>query len=200
MAAHRARRASRTTYGGTGGDWLSRVAMKAAPGGAPPAGTRAPTGRAEAADAAACTLTNESESAKAARDFAAATLRGWSLEELTDGVGVAASELVTNALHHGLADSVPPEEERTIRLGLLLQGRCVLCAVYDPGADVPTLKEPDLLAETGRGLHVVAAVSDAWGWTPADSSGKVVWTRFSVPDRPPNTAGPSIAGSYVDNG
>jgi hypothetical protein len=32
-------------------------------------------------------------------------------------------------------------------------------------------------AETGRGLHIICALSDQWGFTPSDT-GKVVWAMF----------------------
>src|SRR5258706_371733 len=41
-------------------------------------------------------------------------------------------------------------------------------------------KDPDYLAESGRGLHVIEALSDRWGFTVPAESGKVVWALFSV--------------------
>jgi hypothetical protein len=74
-----------------------------------------------------------------------------------------------------------------VRLGLVQPGQFVLCAVADPSPRPPQPKEPDYLAESGRGLHVISALSDRWGSTvlPADA-GKVVWALFSVRlERPP---------------
>jgi hypothetical protein len=56
----------------------------------------------------------------------------------------------------------------------------VLCAVADPSPRPPEPKHPDYLAETGRGLHVISALSDRWGWTVPAETGKVVWALFSV--------------------
>jgi hypothetical protein len=42
------------------------------------------------------------------------------------------------------------------------------------------VKEADPLAETGRGLHVVGALADAWGYTQPGDRGKVVWAMFST--------------------
>jgi hypothetical protein len=49
------------------------------------------------------------------------------------------------------------------------------------------LREPDFLAESGRGLLVVASLSDQWGYCPAPEGqdrsaeqGKVVWAAFSA--------------------
>lgn len=69
-----------------------------------------------------------------------------------------------------------------VRLGLLLQpGPCVLCAVSDPSDRAPVVREPGWFGETGRGLHVVASLSDEWGWTLPSPVGKVVWAMFSRP-------------------
>jgi hypothetical protein len=34
------------------------------------------------------------------------------------------------------------------------------------------------LAESGRGLHLVCALSDQWGCTTPSNAGKVVWATF----------------------
>jgi hypothetical protein len=54
----------------------------------------------------------------------------------------------------------------------------VLCAVADPGWTVPVAKEADVLAETGRGLHVVSALAGLWGYTTPGDKGKAVWAMF----------------------
>jgi hypothetical protein len=67
-----------------------------------------------------------------------------------------------------------------VRLGLLYSGCCVLCAVTDLSDQPPVPRAPDGLDEGGRGLHVVAALSDSWGCCPGDpgEAGKVVWATF----------------------
>jgi hypothetical protein len=67
-----------------------------------------------------------------------------------------------------------------VRLGLVQPGQFVLCAVADPSPRTPQPKEPDYLAESGRGLHVISALSDRWGSTVPTDAGKVVWALFSV--------------------
>jgi anti-sigma regulatory factor (Ser/Thr protein kinase) len=123
-------------------------------------------------------------SVRAARDFNRATLQRWGVTGCCDDIAVVMSELLTNALHHALparpAGSVRPVDglDRSrwpIRLGLMQPGSSVLCAVADPSDQVPVLREPDYLAESGRGLHVVASLSSEWGWTAPGPSGKVVW-------------------------
>jgi hypothetical protein len=55
-----------------------------------------------------------------------------------------------------------------------------MCAVADPSPRPPEPKDPDYLAESGRGLHVISALSDRWGYTVPTETGKVVWALFSV--------------------
>ena len=117
---------------------------------------------------------------RAARDFAVATVQRWGAAERTDDVAVVVSELVTNAMCHALPDSGGTRARRKVRLALLQPGPCVLCAVADPSRAAPELKEADVLAETGRGLHVVGALADTWGYTQPSHRGKVVWAMFST--------------------
>ncbi|NGN68689.1 ATP-binding protein, partial [Streptomyces sp. A7024] len=64
-------------------------------------------------------------------------------------------------------------------LSLLRQGDDVVIAVFDPGGGVPQVRESGPFAESGRGLHVVSCLSDAWGWSAPGPYGKAVWARFS---------------------
>ena len=116
--------------------------------------------------------------ARAARDFAVATVKRWGAAGCADDVAIVVSELVTNALRHALPGSGETQQRRPVRLGLLQPGPCVLCAVADPSRTVPVAKEADVLAETGRGLHVVGALADLWGYTTPSDKGKAVWAMF----------------------
>jgi hypothetical protein len=119
------------------------------------------------------------ESIHAARDFTVATLGRWGIGERSDDIVVVVSELLTNALRHArpAAAAWPCSP---VRLGLLQPGPWVLCAVSDPSDQLPELKEPDWLEETGRGLQVVASLSDGWGCTAPSRLGKVVWAAFAT--------------------
>ena len=124
-------------------------------------------------------LDPEPESVTDARHFAAATLRSWGLADLADDVTLVVSELVTNALRH----SLPPHPGSTsrpgiIRLHLLTPTPYLLAGVFDSGTEAPRRREPDFIAETGRGLHIVESFSRRWGWTPVSSGGKIVWALF----------------------
>jgi hypothetical protein len=125
----------------------------------------------------------------AARTFTLRTLSRWGAEDCADDVAAVMSELLTNALRHAMpapdgasaAASVSP-----IRLGLLHPGPCVLCAVADPSNLLPVPRQPDWLAESGRGLQVVASLSHRWGYCPAPQQrGKVVWATLLTSSRRP---------------
>jgi hypothetical protein len=131
--------------------------------------------------AADFTVEPDPESVTAARHFAVATLRAWGLAALCDDVGLVASELVTNALRHSLPACPDERADATIRLCLLRAAPYVLCGVVDSGAAVPRRGEPDYIAESGRGLHIVESFSTRWGWTGLDPDGKIVWAVFRLP-------------------
>ena len=121
------------------------------------------------------------------RAFALRTMHRWGETDRANDVAAVVSELLANALRHALpqaGEDVPPWP---IRLGLLHAGSYVICAVADPGAGIPVLREPDCLEESGRGLLVVASLSDQWGYCPAPEGqerggedGKVVWAAFAA--------------------
>jgi anti-sigma regulatory factor (Ser/Thr protein kinase) len=131
-------------------------------------------------DEAACALRGRPESVRLARDFARETLAAWGLSDLCDDVTWVISELVTNALNHGLPHSSRTRWARPIRLSLTMQLAHVLCMVSDPGGGAPVLREPDYWRECGRGLQVVQSCSERWGWNRIDGGGKVIWAAFRV--------------------
>ena len=104
-------------------------------------------------------------SVRAARDFTFATLRRWGTAHSSQDIAIVVSEMVTNALRHALPGPGATWPRRPVRLGLLQQGPWVLCAVADPGKAVPVPRTPGSLAEAGRGLQMICAFSDRWGYT-----------------------------------
>jgi hypothetical protein len=66
-----------------------------------------------------------------------------------------------------------------IQLGLLQPGHCVMCAVTDPSQAAPVPGKPGYFGETSRGLHIVAALSDQWGYVISPEQGKVIWALFA---------------------
>lgn len=131
---------------------------------------------------AAHTLGREPRPVGSARRFTELTLQNWGMEAIGDNVAVITSELVTNALRYGLPARGRLTPPGRVWMGLVRQGSTLLCAIFDPGGKTPVMREPDHLTESGRGLHVVEALSDTWGWTIPDQSGKAVWALVSAPD------------------
>jgi anti-sigma regulatory factor (Ser/Thr protein kinase) len=119
------------------------------------------------------TISPDAGSVRAAREFTVATVRRWGAAERCYDIAVVVSELLTNALQHA--------RPRRIQLGLLHQGSRLLCAVADPGRAIPVPKAPSSLAECGRGLQMVAALCDQWGYSTPNDTGKVVWAMFAPP-------------------
>jgi Histidine kinase-like ATPase domain len=117
-----------------------------------------------------------------ARAFTVQTLRKWGADPRAYDAAAVITELMTNALRHALPAADPVTSAGwPIRLGLADPGPYVICAVADPSAELPALREPDWHDEAGRGLLVVASLSDHWGSCMApDGQGKVVWAAFAL--------------------
>lgn len=128
---------------------------------------------------ARCALRPQPCSAKAARDFTCAALRDWDTAEVFTDAAVIISELVANAIRYGLgAESATSAADGRIELVLLLLADALVCVVTDPNPQAPVLMEPDYVAESGRGLGVVDALSARWGWTPLSDGCKAVWAAL----------------------
>ncbi|WP_432119368.1 ATP-binding protein [Streptomyces sp. bgisy032] len=145
-----------------------------------------PLDPAAVSDAASCALPARYEAVREARQFTRGTLDQWEMGDRFDDVCLVVSELVTNALRHGL----PTEsarcrgQEPPVRLHLMRWTERLVCAVRDPSHDSPVTRETDdFSAESGRGLFLVDSFSDSWGWHPLAGalSGKVVWALFRLP-------------------
>jgi len=130
--------------------------------------------------AVGCPLSKGPQSARAARRLTRNTLREWGLSGLVEDAEAIVGEFVANAVTHAAAvvTAVPaPRKQPTDVLGLRLLRRNgeVICAVLDASDKVPVLKAPASVEEAGRGLQMVDALSDVWGWSPVAGRGKAVW-------------------------
>lgn len=137
----------------------------------PAAGYRAPAG----ADDAICAFAPGLESVRAGREFTRSTLRRWGITGVSDRAELVVSELVTNALRHGLPSARWMPGEHPIRLRLLRHAHYLICMVADPGTEMPVRQDSGQCAESGRGLLVVESCCLRWGCQLVDGRGKVVW-------------------------
>jgi Histidine kinase-like ATPase domain len=131
-------------------------------------------------------------------------LHRWGITDRCEDIVIVVSEMLTNALRHAQvrpAGTGPGGAQRRppIRLGLYNPGAWVLCAVADPSREVPAPRSYSSLDETGRGLQIVSALSDDWGYTPPDEAGKVVWAMFArrLRGRPPGRVSASSSGDQT---
>jgi anti-sigma regulatory factor (Ser/Thr protein kinase) len=83
-----------------------------------------------------------------------------------DDAALVLSELVGNAVRHATGPS--------LQVRLCRSGQVVRIAVSDGSSTPPRPREAADDDESGRGMHIVAALSRGWGWEPRPD-GKVVW-------------------------
>ncbi|MEV6796614.1 SpoIIE family protein phosphatase [Streptomyces sp. NPDC051320] len=105
-----------------------------------------------------------------ARSLVGERLERWEVDEgASFTVELAVSELVTNAIRYGR----PP-----IRLRLIRE-RGLIVEVSDGGHTSPHLRRAAMEDEGGRGLFLVAQLTQRWGtrYTP---TGKTIWTELSL--------------------
>jgi hypothetical protein len=69
-----------------------------------------------------------------------------------------------------------------IRLRLLSDGVLLLIEVWDQAPGIPEPRNPDIDAESGRGLLLVDQLTGSrWGWRPVtDGPGKCVWAELAA--------------------
>jgi len=124
--------------------------------------------RTEAAHA--ITLVGEPRDVLLARAFVRRTLAERGLQDFADDAVAVISELVTNSIMHGRGPI-------TAKVGVD-EGE-IEVSVSDTAPTVPAPRDPDVEDEGGRGLLIVAKLSDRW-WTEAGPYGKTTIARISL--------------------
>ncbi|MGV9557568.1 ATP-binding protein [Streptomyces sp. NPDC003401] len=104
-----------------------------------------------------------------ARAMVRIVLSAWGLGQLEEDAGLLATELVANAVRHARGDVIRFTVTRTARYR-------VRVAVTDRSKQAPVLRPANPFAESGRGLHLVVALSSRWEVIPLPW-GKQVWAE-----------------------
>lgn len=120
----------------------------------------------------------EATAAARARALTASQLAEWGLEEMTFTTELIVSELVTNAYRYGNG----PIALRLIRDSHLI------CEISDTGSSSPHLRRARTTDEGGRGLFLVAQLTERWG-TRYTRDGKTIWTEQPLLNGAPASLG-----------
>ncbi|MFE7156977.1 SpoIIE family protein phosphatase [Streptomyces sp. NPDC057636] len=114
-------------------------------------------------------LPDDPEVVAQARKRATRQLAEWGLEEAAFVTELVVSELVTNAIRYGGG----PIQLR------LIKDHTLICEVSDASNTAPHLRRARVFDEGGRGLLLVAQLTDRWG-TRQTRAGKVIWAEQSL--------------------
>ncbi|WP_395759721.1 SpoIIE family protein phosphatase [Streptomyces althioticus] len=106
----------------------------------------------------------------AVRQWAVELLSAWGLDDIAFVTELVVSELVTNAIRYG---------EAPIRVRLI-RDRTLICEVTDSSSTSPHLRRAHAFDEGGRGLLLVAQLTQRWGSRQADG-GKTIWAEQALP-------------------
>ncbi|MBT2471556.1 SpoIIE family protein phosphatase [Streptomyces sp. ISL-66] len=105
-----------------------------------------------------------------ARKLAVDQVDAWGLEEASFVTELVVSELVTNAIRYG---------EPPIRLRLI-RDTSLICEISDASNTAPHLRRARDFDEGGRGLLLVAQLTQGWG-TRHTAGGKTIWCAQTLP-------------------
>ncbi|MEU1320771.1 ATP-binding protein [Streptomyces tibetensis] len=130
------------------------------------------------ADFAAHAFTCDATSLKSIRRFIRETMSVWDLGSLAEDLTLVVNELTTNAVLHALTEAGRARSKAWV--GMARTGNTVVCAVADPSPAPPTRHRIAHLADSGRGLLIVDALCDKWGYAASEASGKTVWARICL--------------------
>jgi anti-sigma regulatory factor (Ser/Thr protein kinase) len=101
--------------------------------------------------------------------------------ECLDNAVLATDELFANAVRHG-----SPGPRDTITVTLEHIGHELRVTVADRSSALPRPRDTGGAEESGRGLAIVAALTDDWGIAPPDpgTAGKKVWFTLALRGMP----------------
>ncbi|MER5223666.1 SpoIIE family protein phosphatase [Streptomyces flaveus] len=108
------------------------------------------------------------------RKDAVAQIEAWGLGDAAFVTELVVSELVTNAIRH----AEPPIQLR------LIHENTLICEVSDGGSTAPHLRRARTYDEGGRGLLLVAQLTQHWG-TRQTTKGKTIWAEQTLEPTPP---------------
>jgi DNA-binding NarL/FixJ family response regulator len=108
-------------------------------------------------------------SAREARAFTRNVLDEWQVPEVVEDALLVVSEMVTNAVVHA---------QSACELRISLSPMVVRVEVADEGRGTPEPMPPSATRSSGRGLHLIDALTAAWGVEPAPEGGKTVWAEL----------------------
>ncbi|QYX78657.1 SpoIIE family protein phosphatase [Streptomyces akebiae] len=104
-----------------------------------------------------------------ARKNALGRLDAWGLGDAAFVTELVVSELVTNAIRH----AEPPVRLR------LIHDESLICEVSDASSTAPHMRRARSFDEGGRGLLLVAQLTQRWGTRPTPT-GKTIWTEQTL--------------------
>ncbi|MCM2517272.1 SpoIIE family protein phosphatase [Streptomyces griseoincarnatus] len=125
-----------------------------------------------AGQVAARDVARDPEEVAAVRKWALDLLSAWDLDDISFVTELVVSELITNAVRYG---------ETPIRVRLI-RDRTLICEVTDSSSTSPHLRRAHAFDEGGRGLLLVAQLTQRWGSRQADG-GKTIWAEQALPRR-----------------
>lgn len=111
-------------------------------------------------------LPADPRSTRDARRLVRRTLVGWCDDEQLDAVALCVSELVTNAVVH--AGSAP-------RILVHVRPPVIHVEISDDSDAGPVVRGASTEDTSGRGVSILSALSDRWGWRRRSGGGKTVW-------------------------
>ncbi len=120
-----------------------------------------------------------------ARRHVRAAIEAWGVPADPYVAALLTSELVTNAIRHEAGD--------TVKLFVSCYSGHLRVYVHDTSRAWPAPLDTSVDAEAGRGLMLVASLSDEWGWYRT-ADGKAVYFTLALDTDPDDDEG----GSLID--